>query len=662
VVSSFILLVLLIGVFSVVVPETVRAFQDGDYIYETTGDPLVATITGYAGEGGAIIIPSTVGGYPTVHIGNGAFESCSSLTSVTIPDTVTTIGDFAFISCGSLASVIIGSSLTTIGSYAFDACNHLTSIAIPDSVTTIGAYAFYKCTNLTSVTLGDGVVTIGNYAFSYCTQLPSVMIPSSVTNIGTYVFQYCTSLTTITVDESNVQYASINGVLYTKDITTLIQCPAHKTEPVIIPDSVDTIGKAAFFACTSLSSISIPSSVDSIGDYAFSHCPLTTVDIPNSVITIGVYTFAFCPLISVTIGSKVNAIGNYAFTSCNSLTSITFFGLVAPSYVGTYWILNTPNTLRGHASAASTFPEPGGVWNGLTMGTYLSENGGSNGGSSSDENQKPVADTSAGEPYQGYVNSEIFFNGSASYDPDGNITTWLWDFGDNTNGTGKTVRHSYSKADTYIVTLTVIDNQGAITTRQTTAVILTVNTPPLQPMITGPSVGQKNVLYNYSVTAYDADNDTIQYTVVWGDQTSYANTSVFLPSGTPFLSVHSWTVAGRYNVTVAATDNISASSSHLTVYIDAVQTGEIGYLIDTDSNGIYDMFCSDESQQLTAVQQTNGAYTIDTDGDGSWDYTFDTSQGLTPYEESPQTPGFELIVVLSAIVFLVLVRRLDFRL
>ena len=114
----------------------------------------------------------------TVKGGNilyGAFRDCSMLTSVTIPDSVTSIGDYAFWNCRGLTSVTIGSSVESIGSYAFDGCTGLTSVTIPDSVTSIGRYAFRDCTRLTSVTIGSSVESIGSYAFDGCTGLTSVV-------------------------------------------------------------------------------------------------------------------------------------------------------------------------------------------------------------------------------------------------------------------------------------------------------------------------------------------------------------------------------------------------------------------------------------------------------------------------------------------------------
>jgi PKD repeat protein len=286
----------------------------------------------------------------------------------------------------------------------------------------------------------------------------------------------------------------------------------------------------------------------------------------------------------------------------------------------------------------------------------MASGGGGNGGTQPSENQKPVADLSAGEPYQGLVNTAITFDGSKSKDPDGTITKWSWNFGDNTSGTGKTVTHIYSKIGTYTITLTVTDNESATDTDTTTCTISHLNRTPTKPTITGPINGTKNTKYTYTAVSTDADNDTIKYTFNWGDPLSLSQSSGFLPNGTSYIANHSWAAAGRYNVKVTATDNHTTSSSNITVYIDAVQTGNIGYLMDNNGDGIYDAFYSDTTKQITAVQEKNGSYSIDSDGDGDFDYTYSTTNGLTEYQ-APLKPsgGIEPVFLIGIIIVIVVI-------
>ena len=214
----------------------------------------------------SVTIPNSV-----TSIGEKAFFYCSGLTSVTIPNSVTSIGNYAFYFCSGLTSVTIPNSVTSIGSGAFYYCRELTSITIPNSVTSIGSCVFSYCYGLTSITIPNSVTSIGSSAFSYCTGLTSMTIPNSVTSIGEGAFSGCEGLTSINVAEDNLNYASIDGVLYNKDKNTLIMCPMGKTGSMTIPNSVTSIGSSAFYSCEGLTSMTVeatnpPLCVNNYGD------------------------------------------------------------------------------------------------------------------------------------------------------------------------------------------------------------------------------------------------------------------------------------------------------------------------------------------------------------------------------------------------------------
>ena len=169
------------------------------YAYNSTSESY--TVTGYSNitTSDKVVIPSTYddgtnGEHPVTTIGSSAFENCSSLTSVTIPDSVTIIGNRAFRECSGLTSVTIPNSVTSIGASAFENCRNLTSITIPDGVTSISDGVLYGCRSLTSVTIGNNVTNIGIYAFQFCSGLTSVTIGNSVTSIGASAFSHCSSL------------------------------------------------------------------------------------------------------------------------------------------------------------------------------------------------------------------------------------------------------------------------------------------------------------------------------------------------------------------------------------------------------------------------------------------------------------------------------------
>ena len=257
-------------------------------------------------------------------IGSSAFSNCSELATVSIPNSVNSIGSNAFFYCSSLTSVTMPEKITTIKNYTFYNCTSLPSITIPDSVTTIENYAFSSCSSLQSITIPPSVTKIGNNSFGYCSSLTSIFIPAALTSIGERAFRNCTFLASIDVDENNPSYASIDGILYDKNITTLIRCPDKKTS-VTIPNTVTTIEKAAFENCKLLTSLVIPENVTTINEYSFAVCTsLTSFTIPDNIKRIPPYALYNCTgLRTVSISDSVNYIGNSAFAYCYVLNSIT---------------------------------------------------------------------------------------------------------------------------------------------------------------------------------------------------------------------------------------------------------------------------------------------------------------------------------------------------
>ena len=302
----------------------------GDFEYVVLKDGT-AEITKYNGNAEILDIPSKLNGYTVTSIGKQAFANCD-FTSITIPDSVTSIGELSFFDCESLTGITIGNSVTSIGVRAFENCNSLTSVTIPDSVTSIGESAFQYCDSLTSITIGNGVTSIGDLAFENCHSITSITIPDSVTSIGDDTFEFCESLTSVAIG---------NGVI--------------------------SIGDWAFYGCEGLTSIAIPDSVTNIGVWAFGECSnLTEIRVnannKNYTSQDGVlFNKDKTELIQYPIGNErktydipnsVTSIGGGAFQDCENLTDIYILNRECLIYNG-YYTIPDKTTIHGYAGSAA---------------------------------------------------------------------------------------------------------------------------------------------------------------------------------------------------------------------------------------------------------------------------------------------------------------------
>ncbi|MBQ2715106.1 MAG: leucine-rich repeat protein, partial [Clostridia bacterium] len=281
-------------------------------------------------------------------VGSYAFAYCRVLESIEIPNSVKSIEQFAFTYCRDLKSAVIGNSVESIGYCAFWDCPSLESVSIGSGVEFIDAEVFRDCTALKSIEIPDSVTIIGGGAFYDCISLEYIIIPDSVTTIVDWAFHGCISLENIDVDEDNQYYSSIDGNLYDKSAKTLVLYAIGKTAmEFIIPDSVKSIGPIAFNGCTSLESVIIGNSVKSIGASAFEGLTsLKSIEIPDSITIIGNWAFSDCTsLKSVTIGNNIECIGEYAFRACTSLTYIVIPNSVTS--IGYYAFAGCTNLIIG---------------------------------------------------------------------------------------------------------------------------------------------------------------------------------------------------------------------------------------------------------------------------------------------------------------------------
>lgn len=321
----------------IVIPETIN--------YE--GQTLtVEQIDWYAFQGcsalTSIVIPNSI-----TNIGGAAFDGCSGLTEVTIPNSVIQIWPYAFRNCDHLTSVIIGEGVTNIGGDAFRNCVSLKKITIPNSVTLLSSDAFYGCTSLSEVIIGKGVQFIENGTFRDCTQLTQVTIVDGTERLrGVYGdFLNCPVETVYLGRSCEGSIINNNNTLTNlvigdsvKYIGTQSFASCEGLSKVVIPNNVTEIGERTFAGCIGLIDLTLGDSLKTIGKRAFWGCKaLQEVVIPDSVTFIESEAFSGCSdLMEVTLGKSVESIGNSAFSDCYFINSVTSLNPIPPTVVSAF--------------------------------------------------------------------------------------------------------------------------------------------------------------------------------------------------------------------------------------------------------------------------------------------------------------------------------------
>jgi BspA type Leucine rich repeat region (6 copies)/Domain of unknown function (DUF4347) len=346
-----------------------------DGIIYRSMDPTTAAIIGTDGSIVDMVIPSTITYLSTVYtvyfLANNSFMN-TSITSITIPSSITTVGDSVCNGCRSLTSITIQNS--TMGNYMFQGCTALSNITIPSSVTNPTSYSFFLCTGLTSVTIQNSVM--GSHMFDGCTSLNSVTITGNVTNIASYAFKKCTSLSSFTfpssvntISEAAFNYSGLTNITIPSSITTIngytfTDCINLTTatlqnavtgyymfgnwtgggsglKSITIPSSITSMGGSEFNSCSNLTSVTIQNNYISSQMFYYD-LSLNTVTITGAVTNIDTYAFYSCSSLSIlTIPSSVTSLGANAFDTCNKLSYVTFLHNNKLPTIGTNIFANT---------------------------------------------------------------------------------------------------------------------------------------------------------------------------------------------------------------------------------------------------------------------------------------------------------------------------------
>ncbi|MDY0063990.1 MAG: leucine-rich repeat protein [Bacilli bacterium] len=344
----------------IVLPDTITHIEKNAFMncFELVSVTLPDSLEQIADEAfrscyklSAITLPSGLKG-----LGYGVFQDNSSLISIVLPNQITVIGNKLFAGCSKLQEVIFSNQITSIGVEAFSGCSKLVEVGLPSNLLDLKQKAFYGCSELQEVIFPDTLTSIGEETFSGCIKLhdfvfpaslavigglafngcqsiQNINLPASLTAIGAYAFSGCIAITGFTVEESNPNFSSMDGILYNKLQTHIYRAPGQLTGSLTVPSTVTTLANGAFENCREITHIVLPDDITNIPFDAFRNCSnLISINIPLNCQIIRERAFYLCSsLIEITFPIKVNDIESQAFAGCSELKQVYSIRETAPN-------------------------------------------------------------------------------------------------------------------------------------------------------------------------------------------------------------------------------------------------------------------------------------------------------------------------------------------
>lgn len=284
---------------------------------------------------GKIVIPSNVNNIPVTMICDYAFENCTQIEEVFIPDSITEIGCCAFYHCKSLKQIELPEAVTEIRDFTYGHCYNLERVVLPNGIKRIGYCAFCRCDLLKSIEIPDSVTDIEENAFSECFSLESATLPCGISEVNNAVFYECESLKQIELPETVTEIrdfafcncCNLETIVLPSGLKRIGSCAfsdCELVEAVSLPDGITEIERGAFASCDSLVEVCVPESVKKIGRSAFEGCSnLSTISLPSDLVDIGYSAFSGTALTEVDLPESVRKIGRHCFLDCSGLDSVT---------------------------------------------------------------------------------------------------------------------------------------------------------------------------------------------------------------------------------------------------------------------------------------------------------------------------------------------------